>query len=299
MAAAAVDDSTAIGPPGVASWRGLSLQAPALPASSENHPIDKLLEPYFKTHAVQRAGPVNDARFARRAYLDIWGLLPSPEQVDAFEKDRAPGKRAALIRTLLADAKLYAHHWITFWNDHLRNDEGVVYHGDRKSITPWLQPALEKNLPYDKFVQALLNPDEKKGPEGFLIGVNWRGEVNSSQSPVMQAAQNTAQVFLGVNLKCNSCHDSFISRWKLKDAYGLASFFAPVPLEIHRCDTPTNQIADTKFLYPELGNVDTFAPLAVKLEVAARLFTSPENGRTPRVLVSALNSSLRSRGSLP
>ncbi len=286
MAATAVDDSTAVGPPGVASWRGLSLQAPALPASSENHPIDKLLEPYFKTHAVQRAGPVNDARFARRAYLDIWGLLPSPEQVDAFEKDRAPGKRAALIRTLLADAKLYAHHWITFWNDHLRNDEGVVYHGDRKSITPWLQPALEKNLPYDKFVQALLNPDEKKGPEGFLIGVNWRGEVNSSQSPVMQAAQNTAQVFLGVNLKCNSCHDSFISRWKLKDAYGLASFFAPVPLEIHRCDTPTNQIADTKFLYPELGNVDTFAPLAVKLEVAARLFTSPENGRTPRVLVN-------------
>ena len=42
----------------------------------------------------------------------------------------------------------------------------------------------------------------------------------------MQAAQNSAQVFLGVNLKCNSCHDSFISRWKLNDAYGLASFFS-------------------------------------------------------------------------
>ena len=42
----------------------------------------------------------------------------------------------------------------------------------------------------------------------------------------MQAAQNTAQIFLGVNLECNACHDSFISKWKLKDAYALASFFS-------------------------------------------------------------------------
>ncbi len=282
---AAADEPTAL-PNDPLTWRSLSLQAPLLPESKLTHPIDKILDAYFRANHITPAAAVSDALFARRAYLDAWGLLPTPEQLDAFERDPDLEKRQALIDTLLADDKLYAHHWITFWNDHLRNDEGVVYHGDRKSITPWLRPALEKNLPYDKFLQALLNPEEKKGPEGFLIGVNWRGDVNSSQSPVMQAAQNTAQVFLGANLKCNSCHDSFISRWKLKDAYGLASFFAPVPLEIHRCDTPMNQIADTKFLYPELGNVDTFAPLAVKLEVAAKLFTMPENGRTPRVLVN-------------
>ena len=39
----------------------------------------------------------------------------------------------------------------------------------------------------------------------------------------MQASQNSAQVFLGVNLKCAACHDSFVNKWKLKDAYGLAS----------------------------------------------------------------------------
>jgi Protein of unknown function (DUF1549)/Protein of unknown function (DUF1553) len=281
----AADDDSSVGA-AVPAWRRLSLAAPPLPDSGRTHPVDKLLGAHLRENSAIPPRRVSDALFARRVYLDLWGLLPTPEQLEAFERDPAPGKRAALVDSLLANSALYAHHWMSFWNDHLRNDEGVVYHGERKSITEWLQPALEKNLPYDKFVQALLNPEERKGPEGFLIGVNWRGDVNSSQSPVMQAAQNTAQVFLGVNLKCNSCHDSFISRWKLKDAYGLASFFAPVPLEIHRCDTPANQIADTKFLYPELGNVDTFAPLAVKLEVAAKLFTMPENGRTPRVLVN-------------
>ena len=55
----------------------------------------------------------------------------------------------------------------------------------------------------------------------------------------MQASQNTAQAFLGVNFKCNACHDSFVSKWKLKDAYGLAAYFSPEPrLRLYRCDVP-------------------------------------------------------------
>jgi len=73
--------------------------------------------------------------------------------------------------------------------------------------------------------------------------VNWRGDVSASQLPMMQAAQNSAQVFLGVNLKCNSCHDSFISKWKLKDAYGLAAFFSDSDqLELVRCDNRNGPI---------------------------------------------------------
>src|SRR5574337_580639 len=115
-----------------------------------------------------------------------------------------------------------------------------------ESITTWLLQALETNLPYDQFVGKLLNPVQPGDPKGFLIGVNWRGDVSASQIPPMQAAQNSAQVFLGVNLKCNSCHDSFISRWKLKDAYGLASYFAVLPLPIYRCDVPTRQVSQPR-----------------------------------------------------
>ena len=97
--------------------------------------------------------------------------------------------------------------------------------------------------PYDRFVRDLLNPPAGR-PEGFLIGVNWRGETSAAVTPWMQASQNTAQVFLGINLKCTSCHNSFVNQWKLKDAYGLAAYFSPDPrLQLYRCDVAQNQFA--------------------------------------------------------
>ena len=160
--------------------------------------------------------------------------------------------------------------------------------GTRKSITHWLLQSLQENLPFNQFVAQLLNPGGRPAPDGFLLGVNWRGDINASQTPVMQAAQNSAQVFLGVNLKCNSCHDSFISRWKLKDAYGLASFFSDDKLELVRCDVKLGEFAEPKFLYPELGGVDAAASLAERRAAAARLFTGTENGRFARTVVNRI-----------
>ena len=240
--------------------------------------------------------PVSDAVFLRRAYLDVWGLLPTPEEREQFLKDSTTDKRAKLIDHLLANRDNFAEHWISFWNDLLHNDEGVTYIGDRKTITPWLLTALKDNLPYNQFAANLLNPDPKTGPEGFLIGVNWRGDVNASQTPVMQAAQNSAQVFLGVNLKCNSCHDSFISSWKLKDAYGLASFFSKDKLELVRCDIATGKMSAVKFLYPELGSVPEDATLEERKAAAARFFTMRENGRFARTFVNRIWRKLMGRG---
>ena len=240
--------------------------------------------------------PVSDAVFLRRASLDVWGLLPTPEEREQFLKDSTTDKRAKLIDHLLANRDNFAEHWISFWNDLLHNDEGVTYIGDRKTITPWLLTALKDNLPYNQFAANLLNPDPKTGPEGFLIGVNWRGDVNASQTPVMQAAQNSAQVFLGVNLKCNSCHDSFISSWKLKDAYGLASFFSKDKLELVRCDIATGKMSAVKFLYPELGSVPEDATLEERKAAAARFFTMRENGRFARTFVNRIWRKLMGRG---
>jgi len=281
----------------VSAWKpSLTLKAPVVPPG-EGAPLDRLVEAYWRQRKLTTPGLVSDAQFARRAYLDLWGLLPSPEELARFEASREPDKRARLVDTLLADKRRYTDHWISFWNDHLRNDEGVVYHGERQSITPWLTMALEENVPMDKFIRALLNPVEKTDPAGFLIGVNWRGDVSASQIPVLQAAQNSAQIFLGINLKCNACHDSFINQWKLKDAYGLASFFSGAPLPIYRCDAPTGEKAALKFLYPELGAVPAHeAPLEVKRAAAAELFTKPENGRTPRTIVNRYWRVLFGRG---
>jgi Protein of unknown function (DUF1549)/Protein of unknown function (DUF1553) len=255
---------------------------------------------YLHTRRQQEPGVVGDATFARRVYLDVWGLLPPPEDLQAFVTDRTPGKREALVARLLADNGRYAEHWISLWNDLLRNEDGVSYFSEtagRKSITDWLLPALESNLPYDRFVRALLNPAVPGDPEGFLIGVNWRGETTAAVMPWMQASQNTAQVFLGVNLKCNACHDSFVSKWKLKDAYALAAYFSPDPkLQLYRCDVAQNRYAEPAFLFPEIAHAPASDALADRRAAAAAIFTDPRNGRLARTLVNRLWQRLLGRG---
>ena len=194
----------------------------------------------------------------------------------------------------------YAEHWISFWNDLLRNEDGVTYFSEdagRKSITPWLQRALRENLPYDRFVAALINPAASGDPEGFLTGVNWRGETSAAVTPWMQAAQNTSQVFLGVNLKCASCHDSFVNKWKLKDAYGLAAYFSPDPtLQMFRCDLPQDKSTGPGFLFPGLARSPRSQALADRRAAAAAIFTDPRLGRLPRTLVNRVWQRLLGRG---
>jgi hypothetical protein len=255
----------------------------------KGHPVDAFLDGYWTKHSVPRPRLVSDEMFLRRVHFDLHGLPPSPDRRGAF---LAKPDRGALIDELLADGESYAEHWISFWNDLLHNDEGVVYHGERKSITPWLRKALRDNMPYDQFVSRLIAPRGPSDPEGFVMGVNWRGDINASQTPAMQAAQNSAQVFLGVNIKCASCHDSFINKWKLKDAYGLASFFSKEPLEIVRCDAKTGEMSSVRFLFPDLGE----PPEAAGLEAAASFFTHPENGRLSRTFVNRIWTRLIGRG---
>jgi hypothetical protein len=260
---------------------------PPLPPGKAEHPIDRFLPPAGKR--------LSDALFARRVYFDTWGFPPAPEDLAAFLGENDPAKRTRLIDRLLAGRKNYAEHWISFWNDLLRNDEGVIYHGERKSITAWLLAALEENLPYDRMVRALLNPEQKGDPDGFLTGVNWRGVVSASQSPPMQAAQNSAQVFLGINLKCAACHDSFVNRWKLADTYGLAAMFSSDKLELVRCDVPTGKIAEATFPIPGIKAAFRES-LESRRAAAAEWFTSSENGRFARTLVNRYWRQLFGRG---
>jgi len=275
--------------PSIAWDPPLAPRRPAVPESKYPNPIDRFLDVYFQSKNVSFTLPVSDNLFARRAYMDLWGVVPSQSEVTTFLQDSDSGKRAKLIDRLLADSAMYTGNWLSFWNDLLRNDQGVNYAGTRKSITPWLQSALNSNLPYDSMVAALLNPEKDKGPEGFLVGVNWRGAVNASQTPFMQASQNTAQVFLGINLKCASCHDSFINRYKLEQSYGMAALFSDQSqLELVRCDVKTGKFTGPEFLYPQLGTIPENATPAERRAAAAKLFTAAENGRLSRTIVNRI-----------
>lgn len=270
-------------------------RTPELPAGSATQAVDRFLDAYFAKHSIDGSRTISDNAFARRAWYDITGLPPSPEELEAFLKDKAGDKRAALVDRLLADRSGYSQRWISYWNDLLRNDEGVIYHGERKSITKWLQGALETNMPYNAMVWALLNPPRQSDEEGYLVGVTWRGVVSASQSPPMQAAQNAGQVFLGINLKCAACHDSFVNRWKLRDTYGLAAMFSTDKLELVRCDVPLGKFAEPRFPFEGI-NVKFDGTIESRRRAVAEWITSNQNGRFARTIVNRYWKELLGRG---
>ena len=267
------------------------------PGDPKENPVDRLVRAYWKKRgSPKNLKPADDRTFARRVWLDLVGTLPPPKELDAFVRKRAPGKRAQLVDRLLADKPAYAGHWLTFWSDMLRNayrGTGFI-DGGRKQITQWLYSALHTNLPYDRFVRELISP--ANGSEGFIKGIKWRGQVSAAQRPEMQAAQNIGQVFLGTNLKCASCHNSFINHWRIDDTWAMASVFAEKPLEIFRCGEASGRHAPPAFLYPELGSIDPKAPRAKRLAELALVLTDPKNGRLPRTMVNRFWAALMGRG---
>lgn len=290
---------------GKARWDPpLALSEPPVPAITWpewTRPLDRFTSAYLARQGVAKPTPVDQAEFARRVYLDIWGLLPTPEQIREFIASPNPAKREKLIASLMDNPTRYSEHWISWWNDLLRNDEGVVYYSEtaqRKSITPWLLDALQKNKPYNQMVKELLNPSMPGDPDGFLIGVNWRGTTSASQTPAMQASQNSAQIFVGINFKCNSCHDSFISKWKLKDAYALAAYFSSEEkLQLYRCDVAQpDQFATAAYMYPEINRPLPSATIADRRSTVAGIFTDPRNGRFARTFVNRIWERLMGHG---
>src|SRR5262249_19836993 len=148
---------------------------PVLPIGSDafasRSAIDMILDPYFAAHGFKPGPTVDDRVYARRVSLDIIGLIPPPQELEAFIAGSNPDKRSRLVQRLLADNQRYAEHWLTFWNDLLRNDyRGTGYiDGGRRQITSWLYEALATNKRYDRFVAELINPTAES--EGFARGI--------------------------------------------------------------------------------------------------------------------------------
>ncbi|MFP6872287.1 MAG: DUF1549 domain-containing protein [Verrucomicrobiales bacterium] len=282
-----------------AAWEPrLKPRGVVLPTARKNreHPVDRLLDAYLSEHKVTLPVPAGDAAFLRRASLDVTGLLPVPRDLETFLADESPDKRGKVIEALLADDIAYADHWLTMWNDLLRNDytgTGFIT-GGRKRITPWLYAALRSNKPYDQFVRELIAPGRESA--GFIEGIKWRGEVNASQSTEIQFSQNISQVFLGINMKCASCHDSFIDRWTLEEAYNLAAIYSSRPLELTRCDKPTGKMAAPRWIFPELGNIDPKVSRDERLKQLAVLMTHKDNGRFTRTVVNRIWHRLMGHG---
>ncbi len=190
-------------------------EAPGEPAPRGK--LDELVFARLKAAGIQPARNCSDEVFLRRAYLDVIGTLPQPEDVRAFLKDPAPSpaRRAALVDRLLARPE-FVDYWGLKWGDLLRVKAEFpinLWPNSVQSYDQWLRAALRDNLPYDRFARALLT---SSGSNFRVPPVNFYRAVQKKDPQAL--AQAVALTFMGTRLE----------KWPPERAAGFANCFARV-----------------------------------------------------------------------
>lgn len=185
--------------------------------------VDEFVFTKHKKLRVAPAPQAPDHAFMRRAYIDIIGSVPTPEEARAFLEDEDPEKRAKLIDTLLERPE-FADVWAMKWADVLQVSADANRNFDRKGMhryNDWLRAAITSNKPMDELVRELLTAE----------GGNFTNPASNFyliESDPTMIAENVAQLFMGIQLQCAQCHNHPFERWTMDDYYSFSAFFSQV-----------------------------------------------------------------------
>src|SRR5579862_9388471 len=183
--------------------------------------IDRFILTRLRAESIEPSAICSDYEFARRVYVDVLGVIPTPEEIRAFAGDKSEDKRAKLIDKLLRDNERYADHWEVMWGDWLREHsvakkkEGTA----QGSYREWLRQALKSNMPYDQFARKLLTASGSPSDNG---AVNFF--IRDQQNRV-ETVNTMAQAFMGTRMACAQCHDHPFDKWTQTDFHGLMAYF--------------------------------------------------------------------------
>jgi hypothetical protein len=251
-----------------------------------------------------------DAQFHRRAYLDVIGRLPTPDETRAFLTDKDPKKRERLIDALLERPE-YADFWANKWTDLLRPN---AYHVGIKAtynLDQWLRKSFRENKPYDQFVREIISANGSTWTNGAAVFYRNRREPDELTTMV-------SQLFLGVRLDCAKCHHHPFEVWGQDDFYSFAAFFGRIGRKGQGISAPISGGEEVVFLgtptgrrggpvkHPVTGKEMTPTPLLGKpldLEpeqdpraVLADWVTAPENPFFAKVIANRVWADLMGRG---
>ena len=182
--------------------------------------IDELVWAKLQKLNIVPSGPAKDATFLRRAYLDVIGRLPTPEEVRGFLEDPSPDKRERLIDALLERPE-YADFWANKWADLLRPNPYRVGIKAVLSLDTFLRDSFRQNKPHDQFVREIVAAQGSTWRNGATVVFRDRREPD-------EIATMVSQLFLGVRLECAKCHHHPFEIWSQDDFYSLAAFFARI-----------------------------------------------------------------------
>ena len=210
-------------PPGKFKW----------PKTAAGNYVDQAVFAKLKDLRILPSQLATDEQFLRRAYLDLIGLVPTPEEYERFARDRSRDKRARLVDELMARDE-FADLWAAKWAETLkvRSDENAAFGTDRKVANvyyQWIRDEVKSDVPLDRFVRAQL---ASTGSNLHDPAVNLYTMLPQGQYDPKAMAQDVAQVFTGVRIQCAQCHNHPFDRWTQDDYYAFVSFFTGVKRKV-------------------------------------------------------------------
>ncbi len=182
--------------------------------------IDGLVYAKLQRLGITPSEPCGDATFHRRAYLDVIGRLPTPEETRTFLADKSADKRVKLVDALL-DRPEYPDHWANKWADLMRPNP---YHVGIKAVftlDAFLRDSFRKNKPYDQFVREIVTAQGSTWQNGAVVMFRDRREPAELTTMV-------SQLFLGVRLECAKCHHHPFEVYSQDDFYSFAAHFGRI-----------------------------------------------------------------------
>ncbi len=208
-----------------AYWKSLRRPHANVPSNLPAHltianEIDRFIGKQLAEEDVIPAELTTGYEFVRRIYLDVWGLIPTWEQVQEFISDSRLNKRDLLIDRLLAD-KRWADPWVGYWEDLLAENPTINTHIPNTTgpFKDWIYDSFANNHGMDRFVTelVLMEGDHfERGTLGFHKALE-------NDVPMADKANIISLAFMSAQMACARCHDSIINDYKQRDLFGIAS----------------------------------------------------------------------------
>lgn len=192
--------------------------------SPANNRIDELVSAKLQRTKTLPSPLTNDYEFVRRVYLDLTGLPPTPEQIQAFVDDKADAKakRDALVDKLVGNDD-YVDYWTNKWADLLMVNRKYLGVEGATALRSWIRGEVAANTPYDQFARKILTAS---GSTKANPAASYYKTLRTPEALM----ENTTHLFLATRFNCNKCHDHPFERWTQDQYYHLSAYFAQVQL---------------------------------------------------------------------
>jgi Protein of unknown function (DUF1549)/Protein of unknown function (DUF1553) len=297
---------------------------PVLQSDWIRTPIDAFILKGLQSKTLAPSPQPDRAQLIRRVTLDLTGLPPNVEEVEAFLRDKSPDAYERVVDRLLASPH-YGERWASKWLDVVRYADTNGFELDQDRPHAWryrdyVIASFNQDKPYDRFVQEQLAGDEMfPGSKEALVATGYlragsehqvSGNIDpaeSRQEVLTEIATNVGQTFLGMTVNCARCHNHKFDPISQADFYRLQAVFAGAEGNDVEIATPEEkarfEAADAEYktrLEPIEAALKALAqPFAEKIkeERKAKLepalleaLSIPKEKRTPEQLTLAKNA---------